>query len=157
MDNYTVTIDYDLLDRPTRVTYPNGTYEELVWDRMHPARYRDLMGRWTQIWVDALRRPTMIRDPLNRTVSVSWCQCGGPESITDGNNHTLRWIRDLQGRVTRETRADGKFTDYTYEATTSRLKQIRDPKLQTRQYEYFIDDRLKRVSYGGACPLPTCH
>lgn len=31
---YTLTYDYDNLDRPTRVTYPDGTYEETGYDRL---------------------------------------------------------------------------------------------------------------------------
>jgi len=31
-DGRTVTHDYDALDRPTRVSYPDGTYEETTYD-----------------------------------------------------------------------------------------------------------------------------
>ena len=39
-DSHTVTTDYDALDRPTRVTYPDGTYEETVYNRLDAAEAR---------------------------------------------------------------------------------------------------------------------
>ena len=40
-DDYTVTTDYDTFDRPTRMTYPDGSYEETTYDRLDISTKRD--------------------------------------------------------------------------------------------------------------------
>lgn len=66
-----------------------------------------------------------------------------------------RWERDVQGRVTREVRADGvTATSYTYEATTSRLKTVTDPKGQVTTYSYALDDQLTDLGFTNA-EIPT--
>lgn len=146
-DNYALTYDYDLLDRPTKTTYPDATYEETVYNRLDAERQRDRLGRWTHTFYDALRRPVATRDPLGRTVTQQWCSCGSLDKLIDPNGNAASWERDLQGRVTKEIRADSSTREYTYEATTSRLKKVKDAKLQEIQYSYFLDDRLQQISY----------
>jgi YD repeat-containing protein len=71
-DNYTLTYDYDALDRPTRTTYPDGTYEETAFHRLDRGAERDRLGRWTYSFYDALRRLIATRDPLGRTIAQQW-------------------------------------------------------------------------------------
>jgi RHS repeat-associated protein len=148
-ESYTVTMDYDVLDRRTTVTYPDGTYEQMVYTRLDAQDRRDRLGRWSHTFYDALRRVVSTRDAAGRTTTQQWCTCGSLEKVVDANNNATTWERDLQGRVTREIRADGKDRLFTYEATTSRLKQIED-SLASRQvttYDYFLDDQRKQVTY----------
>jgi YD repeat-containing protein len=86
-DGYSVTNDYDLDGRPTRTTYPDGTYEEIVYNRFDPERRRDRLGRWTYTFYDALRRVTATRDPAGRTTSQVWCSCGALDKIIDANGN----------------------------------------------------------------------
>jgi YD repeat-containing protein len=145
-DNYTVTLEYDDLDRPRKVHYPNGTYEEVVWDKLDPKTYRDLLGRVTEVVYDAARRPTAVRDPAGRTTNLFWCGCGGLERIIDGNGNATRFDRDEAGRVVRETRADGSYVARTYETTTSRVSSLSDPRAK-RNYTHNVDGTLERVDY----------
>jgi RHS repeat-associated protein len=147
---YVLTYDYDALDRETKITHPDGTYEQVVFDRLDPVQRRDRLGRWTHTFYDALRRPVAIRDPLGRTMTQQWCNCGSLDKVIDGENGAVSWDRDLQGRVTKETRTDNSFVQYVYENTTSRLKQRIDRKNQTKNFEYFLDDQLKQASYTNA-------
>src|SRR5262249_2201131 len=55
-EGYAVTTDYDNLDRPITITYPNGTFEELVWNRLDLVAVKDRNGRWTNYFYDANRR-----------------------------------------------------------------------------------------------------
>jgi YD repeat-containing protein len=146
-DSYIVTTDYDVLDRPTRITYPDGMYEEIVYNRLNPERRRDRLGRWSETFYDAMRRVVATRDPLGRPVNQQWCACGSLDKVVDGNGNATSWERDVQGRMTKETRADGSFWEYSYEATSSRLKKIKDAKGQETQYAYFRDDKLQQMSY----------
>jgi RHS repeat-associated protein len=149
-DSYTLTNDYDALDRQTKVTYPDGTYEETVYNRLDAEKRRDRLGRWSETFYDALRRPVATRDPLGRTTTQQWCNCGSLDKVIDANNNATTWERDLQGRVTREVRADSSAWEYTYENTTSRLKQRKDPKNQLTNYSYLLDNNLQQVSYTNA-------
>ena len=47
-------------------------------------------------------------------------------------------------------RANGSSTTYEYEATTSRLKKRTDAAGQETNYQYFLDDKVKQVSYTNA-------
>jgi len=142
-DGYTVTTDYDALNRPTRVTYSDGTYEETTYNRLDRATSRDRLGRVTRYYYDALGRLVSTRDPLGRVVRQEWCTCGTLARLIDADGHATTWEHDQQGRVTRELRADGHATQYIYEGTTTRLKSVTDPKLQTTSYTYFADDKIK--------------
>jgi RHS repeat-associated protein len=167
-----LTYDYDDLDRVTRITFPDESYEENTYEDpaggpgLDLVRQRDRQEHITTRVYDALRRLKEVHEDklvtpgggtgLDRTTTYAWCSCGSLNKITDPNGNETRWDlgppgadqgRDLQGRVRFETRADGSVWEYTYESTTSRLKQRKDPKLQVANYEYFLDDKLKRVNY----------
>lgn len=146
-EGYVLTYDYDALDRPTKVTYPDTTYEEAVYNKLDAEKHRDRLGRWSHSFHDALRRPVATRDRAGRTTTMQWCSCGSMDKLVDANNNTTTWERDLQGRVTKEIRADNSAREYTYEATTSRLKKVKDAKAQEIQYSYLLDSRLQQVSY----------
>ena len=155
-DGYTLTFDYDALDRRTKVTYPDATFEETTYNRLDAEGQRDRLGRWTRTFHDALRRVTAVRDPLGRTTTYDWCTCGSLDKLIDGNGNATRWERDLQGRVTRVIRADGSDAVFTYENTTSRLKEGRDSKLQVTGIQYFADDNWKQITYSNtSVPTPT--
>jgi RHS repeat-associated protein len=110
----------------------------------------------TITFYDALRRPVAMRDPLGQTVTQQWCTCGSLDKLIDAAGNAITWERDLQGRVTREVRADGSATTFAFENTTSRLKQKTDAKNQTVTYQYALDDTQTQVTYTSAqVPTPT--
>ncbi|MGH9461178.1 MAG: RHS repeat domain-containing protein, partial [Vicinamibacteria bacterium] len=146
-DGYVLTFDYDALDRQTKVTYPDSTFDETIFERLDPVRTRDRLGRWTHSAYDALRRVTATTDPLGRTVTQQWCGCGSLEALIDANGNRTEWERDIQGRVTKEIRANASEWLYAYETTTSRLKTVTDAKAQVKTYSYLLDDNLQGVSY----------
>ena len=149
-DGYTVTTEYDALDRPTRVTYPDGTYEEIVYDKLDPVLARDRRGLWTAMVYDSSRRLTAVQDALGRVTRFGWCGCGSLESITDPLGRVTTWLRDLRGRPTLKEYPDSSFVSYAYEAGTSRLKSVTDAKGQTTVYDYFKDDALQQVRFTNA-------
>jgi YD repeat-containing protein len=160
----TLTYDYDALDRVTKVSYPDTTYEETVYKWLDAEKRRDRLGRWTQTFHDALRRPLATRDAAGQTTQYQYggsgctsCADGGDSlsKLIDPSGNATSWEYDLQGRVTKETRADTSSESYTYETTTSRLKQKTDRKNVTTTFEYFLDSKLKRKSYSDTTPAAS--
>jgi YD repeat-containing protein len=173
-DNYTVTTDYDNLDRKTKVTYPDTTFEQFQYtDNVTGAMALDLTGSrdrrglWTYRHYNANQKMDSITDPANRTTLYGWCTCGALTSITDPKNQTTTFYRDIQGRVYQKVFQDGTTIDYLYEGqsaantagATSRLKSSTDAKSQRTNYTYFADDNIQQVSYtnlaGQALTPPT--
>ncbi len=156
-EGYQTTTEYDVFDRPTKVTYPDGTTEETVYDRLDPVRHKDRMGRWTETFYDALRRPVATRDAAGRMVQQQYCKCGDAvEKLVDANGNPTGWERDLQGRVTKEIRANGATYTYAYEAESGRLLSVTDPKGNVKTTSYNLDDTVSGISYTlGANTAPT--
>jgi RHS repeat-associated protein len=147
-EGYLQTFDYDALDRPTRVTYPDGTFEQITYDRLDAVEFKDRLGRVTKASYDALQRLTSVTDPLGRVTRMEWCNCGDLARLHDPKGNVTAWTRDLQGRVLSKKLADGTETRYAYEKNTSRLKQIVDARGQTVNYQYGVDDNLQQMSFG---------
>lgn len=153
---YALVYDYDNLDRMTKVTFPDSTFQQTIYNRLDPQQQRDRLGRWTYTMYDALRHPAWMYDAAGRTTSYDWCTCGALNSITDGEGHKTSFTRDLQYRLTGKTYADNSSLSYIYESATSRLKSMTDAKAQVTNYQYYVDDNLMQISYtGGNPPTPS--
>ncbi|GMU65361.1 MAG: hypothetical protein AMXMBFR36_16350 [Acidobacteriota bacterium] len=153
---YTLQFDYDLLDRMTRVSFPDGSFEETTYDRLDAVGHRDRLGRWSHDTYDPLRRRSAATDYAGRTVLTSeWLSCAtacgnAGERVTklvDANGNSTTWEYDLQGRLIRERRADGTTSEYSYEASTSRLNSIEDPVGNIKSFAYDRADALIGTSY----------
>jgi RHS repeat-associated protein len=158
-DNYTVTTDYDVLDRPATITYPDGTNQQFQYSQnfgqglttiLDLTKSIDRRGRATTRHHNANRQMDLITDALGRQTVYNWCTCGALTSITDPRNKTTTFNRDLQSRVTSKGFADTTSISYVYENTTSRLKSMTDAIGYVTTYSYFKDDDLKQVTNTGA-------
>lgn len=150
-DGYTLTTDYDAMDRPTRTTFPDASDEQIVYDKLDAGQWRDRLGRVSRTLHDALRRVVSTTDSLGRTVTQQWCACGSLDALIDANGHATSWRRDLQGRITREIQADDvTATSYAYETTTSRVKTVTDPKGQVATYSYNAADTTHQITFTNA-------
>ncbi len=148
---YTLTYSYDDLDRLTRTTFPDDTYEEITYDKLDPVcGLSDRLGRVTQYAYDANRHLISAKDPLNRTVLYQWCTCGQMVKLTDSKGNITQWHHDLQGRVTEKEFADGSKILSSYGAARELLSWVTDPKAQVKSFTYDKDDRLLGVSYANA-------
>jgi RHS repeat-associated protein len=158
-DNYTVTTIYDNLDRPTQVSYPDGTNQQFQYTQdfgqglqtiLDLTKNIDRRGRPTTRHYNANRHMDSITDPLNRTTTYNWCICGALTSIIDPDGNPTTFNRDLQSRVYQKVFADQTSINYVYESTTSRLKSMTDALEQTTNYQYFSDNNVQQVSYANA-------
>jgi RHS repeat-associated protein len=149
-EGYAVTTDYDALNRPTLVTYPDATYQQIVYDKLDAAQTRDRRGRWSRMTYNPIRQLVAAEDPLGRVTRLAWCKCGALRAHVDPAGNATTWNHDVQGRLTAKNFPDGTKVDYTYEANTSRLKTITDALGQKTNLQYFNDDSLRQVSYTDA-------
>jgi RHS repeat-associated protein len=146
-DGYIVVTDYDHLNRVTQRTYPDDTTETNTYARLDLVEQKDRLGRSTRHFYDGFGRRIVTRDPAGRTISQVWCDCGAMDALIDANGNRTRWERDVQGRVTRQIRADNTTdTHYTYDLS-GRLKTITDPKDQVTTHSYNADDSLNGTNY----------
>lgn len=146
-EDYQVVTDYDVFDRPTKVTYPDTTYEQTLYNRLDAEWTQDRLGRWSQQVHDALRHLSQQVDPLNRKTKYEWCTCGSLTGQVDPAGNRTTWTRDIQSRVTAKIYPDQTRTSYTYENTTSRLKKITDAKGQVTNHTYYLDGTLAALVY----------
>jgi RHS repeat-associated protein len=147
---YTITTSYDNLDRPTNITYMDGTFENIVYDKLDAALMQDRNGHWTAQTHDQLRHLTDVYDFIGRHTQYDWCTCGSLASIVDPAGNVTQWNRDIQYRVTSKVYPDLTQVNYTYETNSSRLISVMDAKNQSTLYSYYIDNDLKQVSYSNA-------
>ena len=168
-DGYAVITDYDNLDRKTKVTYPDATFEQFQYTdnatgamTLDLTGSRDRRGLWTYRHYNANRQMNSITDPANRITQYGWCNCGALESITDPKLQVTTFNRDIQSRIYQKVFNDGTTINYLYEGqtapntagATSRLKSSTDAKNQRSNYSYFADDNLAQVTYTDASGQP---
>ena len=149
-DTYTLTYDYDNLDRMTKVTFPDGTYTQTSYGRLDAEWTRDREGRWTRRWFDALRKVVAVRDPAGQITGLSWCRCGALASLADPMGRITQWNYDVQNRLASKVLPDGTATTYAYQPKSGRLASQTDAKGQITVYDYFGDNALKQISYPNA-------
>lgn len=147
---------YDNFDRLTTTTFPDGTTRTNTYNKLDLASVKDRENRVTSYGYDANRNLISVTDPMNQIVDYGYYRNGTLKSLIDENDHTTTWNRDLQSRVTSKVLANNTQTVYSYEATTSRLKNILDTKGQTKRYGYDKNDQVTSISYlNAAVPTPN--
>ena len=171
-DQYVLTFEYDDLDRPTKTTFPDGTWQESKYTdnvtnlmTLDVTRTRDRLGRWSYKHYNSDKQLDEVTDAAGRVTLYGWC--GSLETITDANTHVTTFLRDLQGRVYRKAFDDNTAIDYLFEGqtapntagATSRLQSSADARGRRTNYSYFADDNVSGISYtdtaGGALSPPT--
>lgn len=155
-EKQTVVIEaYDNLDRPLKVVYSDGTFEQMAYDRLDVKARRDRTGRWTQMKYNALRQLIEVEDALGRITRMDWCGCGTLDGLIDPMGRTTQWIRDLNSRVVAKLLPDRTKTSYSYDEL-GRLSSRVDAKNQITLYNYNVDNSLKNISYQNSrSPKPS--
>jgi RHS repeat-associated protein len=156
VSGYTRTNSYDALDRLTQVTYPDSTFTRYTYsyDRFDLIAVMDRARRETRFEYDNVGQVRKVTDPLGRETLLSWCRCGAMKSLIDPMGRVTEWHMDLQGRVITKQYSDGSKISFSYENTTSRLRQVIDEKQQVAHYAYNRDDTLASMAYVNAA-IPT--
>lgn len=154
-EGYVLTYDYDDFDRITKITHPDSTFEQVIYNRLDAEWTRDREGRWSRSLHNKIRQVAATQDALGRTTNYEWCKCGRLQGLTDPMGRVTRWSYDERGRLLSKTFPDNTQQTYTYETSIVRLKSMTDALGQKTNYEYFADSKLKKISYTdtGGSPL----
>jgi len=139
---------YDNLNRRTRTTYPDTTYETRTYDNVG-----NLVSRTTQNGAvigysyDAIKRLTQISYPDGSTVAFTYDKDSNRIQMVDSAS-TTTYAYDARDRLLSETRtiAGQEYTlRYQYDAA-SNLIQLTYPDAYQLQYTY---DAMKRITQVG--------
>jgi YD repeat-containing protein len=95
---YTLTLDHDDMDRLVKITHPDSTFEQFVYQRLDVTNVLDRAGRQTIFEFDNVRQMRKKTDPLGRVTLFDWCRCGNIKSLTDPMGRTTTWLTDVQSR-----------------------------------------------------------
>ncbi|HET7307192.1 MAG TPA: RHS repeat-associated core domain-containing protein [Gammaproteobacteria bacterium] len=145
-EGHTQVYQYDALNRLTRVIYPDGTDQEIVWNKLDPAAYTDREGRTTRLTYNAERKLTSKIDPLGQIAKFRYYANGKLKSLIDPNGNVTTWLRDIEGRPVARVYPDGSKHTYAYDMA-GRLRSKSDPVGQVTNYSYTLADRLTGISY----------
>ena len=151
---YTLTFDYDDMDRLIKITHPDGTSEQITYNRFDVTNVMDRAGRQTTFEFDNIRQMRKRTDPLGRVTLFEWCRCGAIKTLTDPMGRTTTWLTDVQSRTIAKQYGDGSQAQHFYVNASSRLRQVIDEKQQISQFAYNLDDTLKSVVHANAA-IPT--
>jgi|GEM_PF-4349367 len=144
------SIIWDDQDKPIRVNYADGTYEQLIYLHLDPIWKRDRAGRWTRLSYDPMRQVTSITDSENRRTVFEMCNCGALETAIDAGGNSISYIYDDAGRVLNKVYSDNRGLTYTYESLSGRVSTVTDAKNQKIVYRYKIDGNIASVRYEDA-------
>lgn len=151
----TVTYRYDAMNRPLKVTYPDGSSESYAWKRLDLASFTNRNGAVTRFAYDDDRRLVRRTGPLGATTLYSYYPGGQLRSRTDADGHKTTWLRDIEGRVIARVDPSGATTRDVYATGTGRLESVTDALGQTRLFKYTLDDRIASRRYAHTAePMP---
>jgi len=141
------TFAYDIMNRLTGITYPDGSSVSFGYDyRGRRTSVTDQNQKTTTYTYDDADRLTAVTDPANNTTYYAYDTEDNLSSITDANNHTTNFAYDARGRVTQTTFPSMLYETYGYDAVGN-LTSKTDRKNQTIQYVYDALNRLAQKSY----------
>ena len=153
-NGYTRTYDYDNLNRVTKITYPDSTFDQYVYTNLNVTLHKDRQNRWTRYFYDANAALVGWLDPQGRTTTYYRCACGELTGISDPFGHKTTWNRDLEGRLLTKILPDNTQLSYSYVPSTSWLKTVTDAKGQTKTYSYYLDGSVNQIVFSGST-VPT--
>jgi RHS repeat-associated protein len=156
------TFDYDVLNRQTKKTWPDNSFETWQYDKVGNMRFHYLAdyvanpnnGRYNEVRYDALNRPTdaLYFDGAQTSYRYFPDENGLKKTVTDGRGVTT-YLFDSQNRVKSITSPiiglqTFNTVSYTYDESGNR-KSITSPA-GTLTYTYDAANRLDKVHQGGA-------
>lgn len=151
-NGYTLSYTYDGLNRPLRVTYPDGSYTENQWDCCHLGSQRDRAGNVTTFTYDQVNRLILTVDAENRVTQYVYDPAGNLTQMNDPNWNPTWWQYDGRNRVARKIYADGSNYLYDYDGVGNLLHQT-DARSVVTTYGYDVVNNLTSTSAPGLAAI----
>jgi RHS repeat-associated protein len=147
-NGYTLSYTYDGLNRPVRVTYPDGSYTENQWGCCHLDGQRDRAGNFSWFTYDAVNRLMLSFDARNRMTEYVYDPAGNLTKLIDPNRNTTQWEYDRRNRVSKKIYADASSYLYDYDGVGNLLHQT-DARGVVTTYGYDVVNNLTSISAPG--------
>jgi YD repeat-containing protein len=144
---YTQTYEYDNLDRITKITYPDSTTEQVIYEALHVRWMKDRLNRWTRQDVNAIQKVVGILNPASEYTAFDWCKCGDLKTIIDAQGNATNWTHNAAGQKTSKIYADGRTDTYSYNPYSGWLEAVTDAASQQVKTEYALDGRPTATRY----------
>jgi len=141
------TFTFDIMNRLTGITYPDGTSASFGYDyRGRRTSATDQNGKTTVYAYDDADRLLSVTDAANNVTQYNYDTESNLTSITDANNHTTYFTHDALGRITQTTFPSSLVETYGYDPVGN-LTSKTDRKGQTIQYVYDSLYRMNSETY----------
>lgn len=142
----TTTYQYDLAGRPTRVTLPDGTFSEAVYNSLGKlTSSTDARGRRTEYVYDDMGRLTRTTFPDNTTEQETYDAEGRRLTFVDRAGRTTRIQYDAAGRPTKTIFPDGSSITKTYDGD-GRVTALTDQLGHTTRTEFDAAGNATKVT-----------
>ncbi|WP_295448874.1 RHS repeat-associated core domain-containing protein [uncultured Thiodictyon sp.] len=153
----TLAYDYDALNQPTRVTYPDGRTEQFAWSTGRPfelTQETSRGGKVNRYTYDPQKRLTASIAPDSGLTRPIYDADGNLTKLLDANSNPTAFAYDADNLVTAQTYADGKGTTYTYDLA-GRVKTRTNARAIVTAYTYDRNGNLTGIDYADTTPDVT--
>ena len=138
------SVTYDDDGNPVQTIYADGTSSSNAFDADgNLVAYTDPMSNTTYLSYNNCGRVVSIQDALNQTTRLAYANSGELSAITNARGYGIAYERDLLGRLTKRTYADGSHEDYARDAAGN-VTSLLTRAGETMAFEH---DNLGRVEW----------
>jgi len=126
----------DIDGRPTRVNFPNGSYETFTYNSFGQKLTHRLRNGGTESFLyDSAGLMTAHTDALGHITTYTYHPDGRKASETDPLGHSTSFEYNLRGQPTKVIRADGNYREMSYDSYGN-LLSVKDETGATTAYAY---------------------
>ncbi|MEW6429058.1 MAG: RHS repeat-associated core domain-containing protein [Thermodesulfobacteriota bacterium] len=138
----TLTYEYDDLDQITRVTYPDGRFEQFVYGTCCPgllSSITDRAGRTTTFLYDNMKRLIEETNSEGGRNRYGYDANGNLTEFTDPNGNSTRFEYDDRDQLVKRIYADGKATLFSYDKAGLPVRRV-DARGVVTEFYYDAND-----------------
>ena len=140
-DGSALNFDYDVLNRNTRIAYPDGTERVATFQGRLVTRVQNAAGEAEQFTYDAVGRLASSSNSLGEQTQYEYDEVGHLVAVVDPLGRRTRYDYNDYGWATRVVQSDGTVTETSYDGR-GRPVEVRDGLGQVTRLTYDARDRL---------------
>jgi RHS repeat-associated protein len=144
--NRTTATTRDTGNRPTRIDYPDGSFETWTYNSFGQPLTHQLRNTGTESFTyDAGGNMTQRKDPLGNITNYTYYPNGLRASLIDARQLTTTFAYNSRGKVTTVTHPDNTSVSYQYDSFGNRIATT-DELGHTTTFTYDEYNRVKTVT-----------